>query len=86
MIVYDFNVVSVPLSPTEADAPLVIDPNAVLSLPVSGQFLKAVSRRDKKVIQLIRRIQGEQVPLSDAPQIRREFLRRLAVKYLFSFF
>jgi hypothetical protein len=86
MIVYDFNIVSVPLAPTEADTPLVIDPNAVLSLPVSSQFLKAISWRDKKIIQLLCRIQQEQFPLSDAPQIRREFLHGLAVKYLFSFF
>jgi hypothetical protein len=86
MIVYDFNIVSVPLTPTEADTPLVIDPNAVLSLPVSSQFLKAISWRDKKIIQLLRRIRQEQFPLSDAPQIRREFLRGLAVKYLFSVF
>jgi hypothetical protein len=86
MIVYDFNIVSVSLAPTEADTPLVVDPNAVLPLPVSGQFLKAISWRDKKIIQLLRRIQQEKLPLSDAPQIRREFPRGLAVKYLFSFF
>jgi hypothetical protein len=86
MIVYDFNIVCVSLAPPEADTPLVIDPNAVLSLPVSSKFLKAISRRDKKVIQLLRRIQQEQFTLSDAPQIGREFLRGLAVKYLFSLF
>jgi len=86
MIIYDFNIVSVSLAPTEADTPLVIDPNAVLSLPVSSQFLKAISWRDKKVIQLLRCIQQEQFPLRGAPQIRREFLYGLAVKYLFSFF
>jgi hypothetical protein len=57
MIVYDFNIVSVSIAPTEADTPLVIYPNAVLSLPVSYQFLKTISRRDKKIIQLLRRIQ-----------------------------
>ena len=57
MIVYDLNIVSVSLVPAEADTPLVIDPNAVLSLPVSSQFLKAISWRDKKIVQLLRRIQ-----------------------------
>jgi hypothetical protein len=46
----------------------------------------AISWGDKKIIQLLRRIQQEQVPLSDAPKIRGEFLRGLAVKYLFSRF
>ena len=86
MIIYNFNIVSVSLAPTEADPPPVIDPNAVLSLPVSGWFLKAISWRDEKIIQLLRRIQQEQFPLSDAPQIRWEFLHGLAVEYLFSFF
>jgi len=86
MIVYNFNIVSVSLAPTEADTPLVIDPNAVLPLPVSSQFLKAISWRDKKIIQSLRRIQQEQFPLSDAPQIRRRFLHGLAVEYLFGFF
>jgi hypothetical protein len=86
VIVYDLDIVSVSIPPTEADTPLVVDPNAVLSFPVSSQFLKAISWRDKKIIQLLRRVQQEQLPLSDAPQIRREFLHGLAVKYLFSFF
>jgi hypothetical protein len=86
VIVYELNIVSVSLVPAEADTPLVIDPNAVLSLSISSQFLKAISRRDNKVVQSLRRIQQEQLPLSAAPQITREFPRRLAVKYLFSFF
>jgi hypothetical protein len=36
MIVCNFNIVSVSLAPTEADTPLVINPNAVVSLTVSG--------------------------------------------------
>jgi len=83
MIVYDFNSVCVSLVPIEADMPLVIDPNAVLSHTVSSQSLKATSWRDKKIIQLLRRIQQEQFPLSGAPHIRREFPHGLAVKYLF---
>jgi hypothetical protein len=86
MIVYNFNIVSVSFAPTEADTPLVIDPNAVLSLTVSSQFLKAISWRDNEIIQLLRCIQQEQFPLSDAPQIRGKFLHGLAVKYLFSRF
>jgi hypothetical protein len=86
MIVYDFNIVCVSLAPTEADTPPVIDPNAALSFPVSSKFLKAIFRRDEKVIQLLRRIQQEQFTLNDALQNGREFLRGLAVKYLFSLF
>ena len=57
MIINDLDIVSVPLAPTEANAPLFVDPNAILSLPVASQFLKAISRRDTKIIQSLRRIQ-----------------------------
>jgi hypothetical protein len=80
MIVYYFNSVCVSLVPIKADTPLVIDPNAVLSHIVSSQLLKETYWRDKKIIQLLRRIQQEQFPLSGAPHIRREFPHRLAVK------
>ena len=40
MIVYDLNVYGVGRYPTEADLPLVIDPDAVLSQPVAGQSFK----------------------------------------------
>jgi len=57
MIVNDLNIVSVSLAPTETDPPLVVDPNAILPLPVHSQFLKAVSWWDTKIIQLFRRVQ-----------------------------
>jgi len=86
MIVYDLDIVSVSLAPTKTDAPLFIDPNAILFFPISGQFLKAISWRDTKVIQSLRRIQQKQLSLGDPPQTGGEFLRGLAMKYLFSFF
>jgi hypothetical protein len=57
MIVYDLDIIGVSLIPTEADTPLFVDPDTVLSLPISGQFLKAISWRDTKIVQPFRRIQ-----------------------------
>jgi len=57
MIVYDLDIIGVSLIPTEADTPLFVDPDTVLSFPISGQFLKAISWRDTKIVQLLRRIQ-----------------------------
>ena len=38
-----------PVRPFEADSPLVVDPNAVLPLPIALQDLKPVSWQDRKV-------------------------------------
>jgi len=45
-IIRDFHVVGVSFPPREADAPLIVDPNAVLSFAVSGQLLKPIRRGD----------------------------------------
>jgi len=39
MIVRNFNIIRVAVSPDEADAPLVIDTNTMLSLPISFERL-----------------------------------------------
>ena len=44
VIVDDFYVVSVTAFPTEADAPLVIDPNAVLTFSACGQPFQSIAR------------------------------------------
>jgi len=49
VIVDDLDVMRVGSEPAEADAPLIVDSDAVLASPVPGEFLKAVRRRDAKV-------------------------------------
>jgi hypothetical protein len=44
MIVDNLHIIRVAVTPTEAHAPLVIDPNAVLSLTVSIEFLQPIAR------------------------------------------
>ena len=61
MIIYDFDVASLSISPHEAHAPLIVDANAVLPLPVSGQGLQAISGRDLQVAQLRRGIDHAQL-------------------------
>lgn len=65
MVIDDFNLVSVSLSPHKADTPLVIDPNAVLALPVATKRFKPVARRDGQVTELRRGIKLGQLPLRD---------------------
>jgi hypothetical protein len=49
MVVNDFNLVDIPVTPLEANSPTLIDPDAVLSLPVSRQLLKSIARRNAEI-------------------------------------
>lgn len=54
MIIYDFDFVRVPVFPDEADAPLVIDADAVPARPIALEGFEAVARRHPHVIQFLR--------------------------------
>jgi len=47
MVIRDFDVVRIPGLPVEADSILVVDPDAVLPLPIATEPLKAVSGRNR---------------------------------------
>src|SRR5215813_6356896 len=49
VVVRDFNVEGVSASPYEADPPLIVDPDAVLTLSISPQGLEPVSGRHPEV-------------------------------------
>jgi len=53
MVVCYFNVISVPIFPAKADSPLIVDPDAVLSLAIALQGLDPVARRDSEVFQML---------------------------------
>lgn len=61
VIINDLNFVRVTVGPPEADAPLVVNANAVLSGPVTLQFLEAVSRWDPQVVERVRRVEHDQL-------------------------
>jgi hypothetical protein len=44
MIVNDFHLVSISVLRIKADPPLIVDPNAVLAVPVAVKLLQPVSR------------------------------------------
>ena len=58
MIVSDLDLECIALPPDETYSPLVVDPNAVLTLAVTQEFLETVSRRNIQVCQGIRCIQN----------------------------
>ena len=51
MIVNDFYVVRAIFAPFEADSPLPVDPNAILSLAVSAQGLQAIAWKAGQILQ-----------------------------------
>jgi hypothetical protein len=61
VIVHDFYFEGIPIFPTEADSPLVIDPNAVLARSVTIKLLQAVAGQGQ-VSQAGCRIQLLQLP------------------------
>jgi hypothetical protein len=49
MVIDDFDVVSLSMVPSETNPELIVDPNAVLSYPVSFKLLKPVSWNRRQV-------------------------------------
>ncbi len=52
MAIDDRNVVSIPITPHKADAPLIVDANAVLSRAITFERFQSIARRCRKVAQL----------------------------------
>src|SRR5918996_4697594 len=50
VIVDDLDVVGIATMPSKADSPLIVDPDAVLSEPITSQPLKPVARRHAKIV------------------------------------
>ena len=61
MVVNDLNPFWTHVAPPEADAPLIIDSNTVLSRSITAQTLEPVARRDPRLLPLTR-------VRTDAPQ------------------
>jgi hypothetical protein len=56
--------------PAEADSPLVVDPNAVLSCAASREALQTVPGRDAQLPQSLGRIQEEELAVGSSLHIR----------------
>jgi hypothetical protein len=67
MVVHDLDIVSVALLPDEADPPLIIDTDTVLTSPLPLKSLQPVTRRQSQILQRPRCIQLAK-PLLRSPQ------------------
>lgn len=61
MVIDDLNVIGIAAFPDEADAPLLVDPDAVLSFAVMMQRLQVVGRRDAQGLKEARGIQHHEL-------------------------
>jgi len=50
MVVNNLDVVGFSLDPGEADAPLIVYANAILSLSAAAQFFQMISRRNPEIV------------------------------------
>jgi hypothetical protein len=80
VIIDDRHVVGVAIPPSETDPPLIVDANAVLPGPITAQLLQAVSGRDAKIIQDLRRVDRNKLPEHNPSQLGRVTADRLARK------
>ena len=58
--------------PNEADAPLVVDADAPLTLSVAAKLLQAVGGRHAQEVECVRRIQGLELGVGTAMDVRRK--------------
>jgi len=62
VVIYDFNGMRTALTPGEADAPLVIDSNAIRPRAVAFQQFKVISRGHAKILQSQCSMQVQELP------------------------
>jgi hypothetical protein len=61
MVVNDLNVVGITILPAEADAPLVVDSDAIQTFAIPSEFLQAVARGNAEVVKDPRGVNHEQL-------------------------
>jgi hypothetical protein len=71
MVIGDLYIMGIAISPREANAELIIDPNAVLPFPIVVQLFQSVAGRNSQILQVNRRIERGKFPLGYISQTRR---------------
>jgi hypothetical protein len=70
VVIDDLDIGRIAIPPAEADPPLVVDPDAVLTLAVSVESLQSIPRRNAEVIKRCCRIQHPKLPQCDPLHVR----------------
>ena len=80
MIVRHFDVVGIALLPAEADAPLVIDANAMLASAIARQSFQPIGRWNPQIVQALSDIELYQLAPRKAVQFGGKVAQELALK------
>ena len=72
MVVYNLYLVCVSFAPGEADAPLIVDANTVLPIPVAREGLQAVTRWHSQIVQVFGVVDDHQLHLCPSLYVLRE--------------
>jgi hypothetical protein len=79
MIVGDFDIKSIPVSPSETDSPLVVDSNAVLPRTIAFQSLQPITGRNLQIRQYNSIFQESKPTPRDLEQITRKAFHPLSL-------
>lgn len=80
MIVGDFHIQGVAVFPVKANPPLIVYPDAVLTLPIPGQLFQPIPRRNSQIGQSIGGVKHEELLQSRAVDVLRELFRAFALE------
>ena len=72
MVVDDLDVMCVPVLPAKADAPLIVDANAVLARAVAFELFESVAGRDTQVLELLGGIDEAELTEHESKEAGRE--------------
>ena len=72
VIVFDANFVGMSLLPSERDAILVVDPNAVPPCLIALQRLESITGRNREIFESRRDVERLELPLRDSPDLARD--------------
>ncbi len=86
MIIGDLDLIGIAGVPTEADPPLVVDPDAPLAGAVPGKWLEPVAGRDAEEFEGRGAMQLFELSLGNALKIMRQLSGKLATEKLFGLF
>jgi hypothetical protein len=68
----NFDIVRIPVFPAKAHAPVVVHANAVLSLPISLEWLQPITGRNPQIIQALGGVELNELAQHDATKLSRE--------------
>jgi hypothetical protein len=80
MVIDDLDPIGTAIVPNETDAPLVVDPDTMLTRPVAAQRLQSIARRGGQVTQFVRLMKLPQLPLRRTLDVPRQPPRKAAME------